>query len=85
MPIHGNSKNVRLGLKVNPRDGRLRSVGLAALDLWITYCGEMQLAKTEMGLPAKNFILWYSGIQSPILSDSMYVSAISADTPQGYQ
>jgi hypothetical protein len=42
-----------LGLKVNPRDGRLRSVELAALD----YCGEMQLAKKEMGLPAKNFIL----------------------------
>lgn len=65
MPIHGNSKNVRLGLKVNPRDGRLRSVGLAALDLWITSCGEMQLAKTEMGLPAKNFILWQYSVTDP--------------------
>lgn len=65
MPIHGNSKNVRLGLKVNPRDGRLRSVGLAALDLWITYCGEMQLAKREMALPAKNFILWQYSVTDP--------------------
>lgn len=59
-------------VKVNPRDGRLRSVGLAVLD----DCGEMQLAKREMGLPAQNFILGYlyslSTFQSLILSDNMY-------------